>query len=108
MHGCVLDFIHLSATGVAEIAKSTNLMECPRICVDSISINSVSLHIVNMVLQLTLYAYLFYCVLLHSYILCVSFYLVIFSITFVLITALLGLELAKKAFHCTYACDIKT
>ena len=25
LHGSVLDFIHLSATGVAEIAKSTNL-----------------------------------------------------------------------------------
>ena len=28
LHGCVLDFIHLSATGVAEIAKSTNLKGC--------------------------------------------------------------------------------
>ena len=29
LHGCVLDFIHLSATGVAEIAEYTNLMEGP-------------------------------------------------------------------------------
>uniref|UniRef100_A0A4W5KB60 Endonuclease III-like protein 1 n=1 Tax=Hucho hucho TaxID=62062 RepID=A0A4W5KB60_9TELE len=29
LHGCVLDFIHLSATGVVEIAKSTNLKWCP-------------------------------------------------------------------------------
>ena len=27
--GCVLDFINLSATGVAEIAKSTNSKGCP-------------------------------------------------------------------------------
>ena len=29
LHGCVLDFLHLSATGVAKIAKSTNLKWCP-------------------------------------------------------------------------------
>jgi hypothetical protein len=29
LNGCVLDFIHLSATGVAEIAESTNLKGCP-------------------------------------------------------------------------------
>ena len=29
LHGCLLDFIHLSATGVTEIAKSTNLKVCP-------------------------------------------------------------------------------
>uniref|UniRef100_A0A8C8J4V6 non-specific serine/threonine protein kinase n=1 Tax=Oncorhynchus tshawytscha TaxID=74940 RepID=A0A8C8J4V6_ONCTS len=29
LHGCVLDFIDLSATGVAEIAKYTNLKRCP-------------------------------------------------------------------------------
>ncbi|KAK6318221.1 hypothetical protein J4Q44_G00115120 [Coregonus suidteri] len=29
LHGCVLDVIHLSATGVAEIAQSTNLKGCP-------------------------------------------------------------------------------
>jgi hypothetical protein len=29
LHGCVLNFIHLSATGVAEIAKSTNMKGCP-------------------------------------------------------------------------------
>jgi hypothetical protein len=29
LHGCVLDVIQLSATGVAEIAKSTNLKGCP-------------------------------------------------------------------------------
>ena len=29
LHGCVLDFIQLSATGVAEIAKSTHLKGCP-------------------------------------------------------------------------------
>ena len=28
-HGGELDFIHLSATGVAKIAKSTNLKGCP-------------------------------------------------------------------------------
>jgi hypothetical protein len=28
MHGCVLNFIHLSATGVAEIAESTHLKGC--------------------------------------------------------------------------------
>ena len=28
LHGGVLDFIHLSATGVAEIAESTNLKGC--------------------------------------------------------------------------------
>jgi hypothetical protein len=27
--GCVLEFIHVSAKGVAEIAKSTNLKVCP-------------------------------------------------------------------------------
>ena len=34
------------------------------------------------------------------------FCLVIFSITLLLITALLGWELARKVFHCTCACDI--
>ena len=29
LHGCGLNFIHLSAAGVAEIAKSTNLNGCP-------------------------------------------------------------------------------
>ena len=29
LHGCLLDFIHLSATGVAEIAESTHLKGCP-------------------------------------------------------------------------------
>ena len=29
LHGYVLDLIHLSATGVAEIAKSTHLKGCP-------------------------------------------------------------------------------
>jgi hypothetical protein len=29
LYGCVLDFIHLSAIGVAEIAESTNLKGCP-------------------------------------------------------------------------------
>lgn len=29
VHGCVLDFIHLSAVGVAEITKSTHLKGCP-------------------------------------------------------------------------------
>ena len=29
LHGCVLDFTPLSATGVAEIAESTNLKGCP-------------------------------------------------------------------------------
>jgi hypothetical protein len=29
LHGCVLDFIHLSATGVAEITESTNLKGWP-------------------------------------------------------------------------------
>jgi hypothetical protein len=29
LHGCVLDFIHLSASGLAELAKSTNLKGCP-------------------------------------------------------------------------------
>ena len=29
LHGFVLNFIHLSATGVAEIAESTNLKWCP-------------------------------------------------------------------------------
>ena len=29
LHGCVLDFIHLSVTGMAEIAESTNLKVCP-------------------------------------------------------------------------------
>jgi len=28
LHGCVLDFIHLSAMGVAEIAESTNYKGC--------------------------------------------------------------------------------
>jgi hypothetical protein len=31
LHGCVLDYIHLSATGVAGIAKYTNLKGCPNI-----------------------------------------------------------------------------
>ncbi|CDQ81186.1 unnamed protein product [Oncorhynchus mykiss] len=30
LHGCVLDFIHRSATGVAEITKSSHLKECPQ------------------------------------------------------------------------------
>ena len=29
LHGCVLDFIHLEATGVAEIAEFTDLKWCP-------------------------------------------------------------------------------
>jgi hypothetical protein len=29
MHGCVLGFIHLSAMGVVELAKSINLKGCP-------------------------------------------------------------------------------
>ena len=29
LHGCVLDFKHLSAMGVAEIAESANLKGCP-------------------------------------------------------------------------------
>ena len=29
LHGCVLDFIHLSAMGVADIAESTYLKGCP-------------------------------------------------------------------------------
>ena len=29
LHGCVLNCIHLSATGVAEMAESINLKECP-------------------------------------------------------------------------------
>jgi hypothetical protein len=29
LHGCVLNYIHRSATDVAEIAKSTNLKGCP-------------------------------------------------------------------------------
>jgi hypothetical protein len=29
LHGCMLGFIHQSATGVAEIAESTNLKGCP-------------------------------------------------------------------------------
>ena len=32
----MLDFIHLPATGVAEIAESTNLKECPHIFVYSV------------------------------------------------------------------------
>ena len=43
-----------------------------------------------------------------SYFLMFLFYLVILSITLLLITALLGLELSRKTFHCTCACDIKT
>ena len=45
----------------------------------------------------------------YFYLLCV-FVLpcVIFSATLILITALFCLELAKKAFHCTCARDIKT
>ena len=34
MHGGVLDFIHLSATGVADIVKSTHLKGCPiHVCI---------------------------------------------------------------------------
>jgi hypothetical protein len=33
LHGCQLDFIHVSATGVAEIADSTNLNVCPHTAV---------------------------------------------------------------------------
>ena len=29
LHGCVLNFIHLSATGLVEITESTNLKQCP-------------------------------------------------------------------------------
>ena len=29
LHGCVLNFIHLSAASVAKIAKSTHLKGCP-------------------------------------------------------------------------------
>ena len=32
LHGCVLDYIYLSTTGVVEIAKATNLMGCPHTC----------------------------------------------------------------------------
>jgi hypothetical protein len=35
---CVLDFIHLSATGVAEIAKSTHLKGCPHTYVYIVSL----------------------------------------------------------------------
>ena len=47
--------------------------------------------------------YLLYCVFHHSY---SYFSCVFFSST--LIIALLGFEFARKAFHCTCACDIKT
>ena len=29
LHGCVLDFIHLLAMGMDELAESTNLKSCP-------------------------------------------------------------------------------
>jgi hypothetical protein len=57
-----------------------------------------------------------YCILLSRVLLISYFYFsivfvlpcVIFSATLILMTALLGLELARKAFHYTSACDIKT
>jgi hypothetical protein len=36
VYGCVLDFIHLSATGVAEIAESTHLKVSTYFCVYSV------------------------------------------------------------------------
>ena len=71
----------------------------------STSIPPVSLHIVNMVLELTLYiVYL----LLVLFLFLIFLPYVVFRTTFILITALFGLGLARKAFHCTCARDIKT
>jgi hypothetical protein len=39
LHGCVLDFIHLSPTGMAEIAKSTHLKACPHTFVYIVYLN---------------------------------------------------------------------
>ena len=72
-------------------------------------ITPVSLHIENMVLELTLYIASYFLVFfLFLFLVFVLPYAIFFSTTLILITALLGLELAVKAFHCTSAHDIKT
>jgi hypothetical protein len=68
----------------------------------STSITPVSLHIVNIGLELTLYIGSFFLVFL----VCFCSVICYFCATFTLITALLDLQLARKAFHCAF--DIKT
>jgi hypothetical protein len=40
LHVCELDFTHLSATSVAEIAETNNLKGCPHTCVYIVYIDS--------------------------------------------------------------------
>ena len=36
LHDCMLNFVHLSATGMAKIAKSSHLMGCPPVAVSAV------------------------------------------------------------------------
>ena len=44
LHGCVLDFIHLSAVGVSEKAESTNVKGCPHTFVYLVYITCACTH----------------------------------------------------------------
>ena len=44
LHSCFLDFIHLSAMCVAEIAKSTNLKGCPHTFVYVVCVEGIGAH----------------------------------------------------------------
>ena len=49
LHGCVLDFIYLSATDVAEIAESTHLKGCPHTFVYTVYLPHPSTHSQTMI-----------------------------------------------------------
>ena len=60
LYSCVLDCIHLSATGVAEIAKSTHLKGCPHTAVYIVCVYSVYTVCVYIVYVLSSFPYLFF------------------------------------------------
>ena len=53
LRGCVLDFINLSATGLAEITKSTHLKGCPHTFVDVVYLCPPEVHQPELMLTTT-------------------------------------------------------
>jgi hypothetical protein len=61
---CLIFFIHLSATGVAEIVESTNLKGCPHafVCIYSVCTLKVMQFIINAVPYIIFYFCLLSCI----------------------------------------------